>query len=180
MPSSKNLLKDPRTITQIPLLKDFHIIKGVIFELFRVLRDFQIHLSRTFLDLIWSKGSRLKDHNPYYKTNNNFVSKQNFLCSKIVAEKSFTTYLWSEVDHNIVNVCKCQICILRFLVPIVFHHEIYQIWKLYTVMPLLTSWVNQKLSLWTYRTEILCKTSLSDLFLQKMESQKYFSKHPAT
>ena len=94
-------------------------------------------------------------------------SKLHFLVFKIVAEKSFTTYLWSEVDHNIVNVCKCQICILRFLVSIVFNHEIYQIWKLYTVMPLLTSWVNQKLSLWTYRTEILCKTSLSDLFFAK-------------
>ena len=46
------------------------------------LKDFQIHFSRTF----FSKGSRLKDKNPKYKDNTNFISKHHFLYSKNVAE----------------------------------------------------------------------------------------------
>ena len=40
----------------------------------------------------------MKDKNLSYKTNANLKSKRLFLCSRNVAEKSFTSYLWSEVD----------------------------------------------------------------------------------
>ena len=74
------------------------------FSSFLEIFTFQINLRRKFLNLFWSKGSRLKDKNLNYKTRTNFVSKYHFLCPKIVIEKRFITYLWREVD---LWYCEC-------------------------------------------------------------------------
>ena len=38
------------------LLTDFHVIKGLIFELLEILKNFQIHLTATFLTNLEEKG----------------------------------------------------------------------------------------------------------------------------
>ena len=69
------------------------------FSLFlQILEDIQGHLRDTFLDVFWNKGGHLKDKNLGFKTNRNFILKHNFLCFENVAENSFTTYLWSNVN----------------------------------------------------------------------------------
>ena len=44
------LFKGPRRFDKITLVADIHIINGVIFELLKVLKDFEMHLRRTVLE----------------------------------------------------------------------------------------------------------------------------------
>ena len=57
-----------------------------------------MHLIGIFLDVSENKRSHLKDKNENYKNNASLNSKTHFLGTKNVAEKSFDSYLWSEVD----------------------------------------------------------------------------------
>ena len=66
------------------------MINGAIF-VFADSGDFQTLLRGTFREVFQSKGYHLKDTNISYKTNTYLIPKYNFLCSKNVAEKSFTT-----------------------------------------------------------------------------------------
>ena len=68
-------------------------------------------LRGTFFDVSCSKGSHMKDKNLSYKNKANLKPKINFLCSRNVAEKSFTLYQWSEAD---VKYCE-RLCFLRIL-----------------------------------------------------------------
>ena len=70
-----------------------------------ILKDYGIYLRRTNPGIFSSKGCHLKDKRLNYKTDINLVTICFFLCSKNVADKSSTTYSWSEVD---LKFCECM------------------------------------------------------------------------
>ena len=81
-----------------------YLTNGCIFKLFQILKNFQMFLRRTFLDMFWSKQSCLID-NPIYKTNANLISYIISNALRMQLKKALIQIYVVTVSNDIVIVC---------------------------------------------------------------------------
>lgn len=64
-----------------------------------------MYLRRTYINIFWSVGTRLKDYNQSYKNDSDLIWKNNFLCSRKATDKRKTIYFASmnTVNHRTIN-----------------------------------------------------------------------------
>ena len=83
----------------------------VISVLLDFLKDFEIHLRGTVLELFWTKWYHLKCKNLIYKNDYDLTSKDNFFCSNNCAEISFLHHWFLHWAQHISATYFLLICI---------------------------------------------------------------------
>ena len=74
-----------------------------------ILKDFQIHLRLTFLNIFWSNMSRLKCKNLYHTNNAALISKHHSSFSKMLQKHDNTIFL--NINQNqIFFSLQCKLC----------------------------------------------------------------------
>ena len=79
-----------------------YVVKAALSSSLEFFKEFQTYLRRTFLDIHWNKGSRLKDDNLSYKTNSALIWKIISYALKLF----FIFMEWNPWTFDIVKVCR--------------------------------------------------------------------------